>query len=347
MGTIRVLLAEDSTVTREYLIDLIGEEPGMEVVGVARDGVEAVELAERIRPDVILMDVHMPRMDGLEATRRIMATVPTPIVLATGSLDAAETALSFEGIRAGALAVLDKPRGPDDAETLELLRTVRLMSEVKVVMRRPVSENGRSAPPAAGAAPAPDRRVRLVAIGASTGGPAALAEILGALTTNLDAPILVVQHITPGFTTGLVDWLSSQTALRIQLAETGQPLLAGQVYVAPDGRELGVTADGHVRLTQRADGGFAPSASHLFGAVADTYGRNAMGVLLTGMGADGAEGMARLRARGAITVAQSEATSVVFGMPAEAIRRGVVDHVLAPREIARLVEFLAAAPGRR
>jgi two-component system chemotaxis response regulator CheB len=336
MGAIRAIVAEDSAVTREFLVALLSAAQGFEVVAAVQDGVEAVKEIERLRPDVVLMDIHMPRMDGLEATRRIMAVVPTPIVLVTASLSRDEGSSSFEAIRAGALTVVGKPAGPghpDHARSVQqLVETVRLMSEVKVVGRRPPHERQ------ATVLPHRARSVRVVALGASTGGPAALAEILGGLNGKTGAPILIVQHIAPGFTSGLARWLAGETRLPVSLAEDGQAVRPASVYVAPDGLQMGVGADGRLRLEPGGPAdAFCPSASHLFESVADAYGASAMGVLLTGMGRDGAAGLARLRAAGGVTVAQDEASSVVFGMPAEAVRLGAAEHVLPPKDIARLI----------
>jgi two-component system chemotaxis response regulator CheB len=340
---IRALLAEGSAVVREYLAAVLDKDPEIEVVGTARDGVEAVEQAERLRPDVILMDVHMPRMSGLEATRQIMSRVPTPIVLVTDGFSRDETALGFEAIKAGALTVLDKPRGPDDPGTRELTRTVKAMAEVKVVRRWPRRERA-GIHPLVRKEPGP--KIRVIAIGASTGGPAALVEALGDLRGTLAVPVLVVQHITPGFTAGLAEWLANQTRLPVKLAENGEPTCDGVVYLAPDGLEMGMGTDGRIRLTsEKAGDGLRPSADHLFASLAQARGPSALGILLTGMGRDGAEGLRRLRASGAVTVAQDEATSVVFGMPGEALRLGAVEHVLSPRQIGRMIRSLAEQEG--
>lgn len=343
---IRVLVADDSATVREYLAYLLGEDPALQVVGTARDGLEALEQAERLRPDIIVMDVHMPRMNGFEATRQIMERVATPIVMVSASTSREEVAMTFEALKAGALTVVDKPGGPDHPKHAEsarrLVETVKLMAEVKVVRRWPRRE--RPAPPAPLLAK-PDRKIRLIAIGASTGGPQVVAEILRGLPREFGAPILLVQHIAPGFTEGLVEWLGQGTPLAVRLAEAGESVRPGTVHVARDGAQMGITREGRIHLTKElTEDGFCPSASYLFQSVALAYGRSAMGILLTGMGRDGAVGLRRLREAGGLTIAQDETSSVIFGMPGEAIRLGAVEHVLSPEQISGMIRALAT-PG--
>ncbi len=341
---IRLLVVEDSAVTLEYLVYLLGQDPALQVVGTARDGQEAVEKAERLRPDLILMDIHMPRMNGYEATRRIMERVPTPIVICTASLSRDEVAKSFEAITAGALTLVGKPGGPDHPDEATsvrtLLQTVKLMAEVRVVRRWPT----RALPGAPSPLPGrPDRKIRVIAIGASTGGPPVVAEILRELPRGLGAPILLVQHIAAGFSKGLADWLAQGTRLAVRLAAPVEAVQPGTVYLPPDGWQLGITWDGRIRLSKEpAEDGFCPSASYLFQSVAEAYGRSALGILLTGMGRDGAAGLRRLREAGGTTIAQDEETSVVFGMPAEAIRLGAAEHVLPPPGISAAIRALVS-----
>lgn len=217
---IRVLVADDSATVREYLIFLLGQDPELQVVGAACNGREAVEQAERLRPDVILMDVHMPRMNGYEATRQIMERVPMPIVMVSASLSRDEVAMTFEALKAGALMVVEKPGGPDHPSHAEaakrLVEAVKLMAEVKVVRRWRTKEQV-ACPPTVRA-----RQFRVVAIGASTGGPQVVAEILRGLPRDLEVPLLVVQHIAPGFTRGLSEWLGMETRLTVKLAEAAR-----------------------------------------------------------------------------------------------------------------------------
>src|SRR5262249_9151280 len=235
---IRVLVVEASPTTRGLLTAALGRDDSLRVVGEAGDGRQAIELTGRLRPDVVTMDIDLPRLDGLAATREIMATTPTPIVIVSG-MGRSQTTLALDALRAGALAVLPKPPGPGapgfESGMAELVETVKALAHVKVVRHwRPVAPR-----PARPAAPA-DRAARLgvVAMAASTGGPVAVQTILAGLPANLGLPLLLVQHISPGFAAGLAAWLGAATGLRVKLAEDGEPLVAGTVYLAPDDRHL-------------------------------------------------------------------------------------------------------------
>ena len=327
---IRVLLAEDSAVTREYLKWLLEQDPELEVVGAAPDGERAVALAERLRPDVILMDVHMPGLDGFDATRQIMERFPTPIVMATAS-----TSRAFEALEAGALVLLAKPPAPwedgHEAAAEELLRTIKLMAEVKVVRRWADNGARRVRRP---------RAPRVVAIGASTGGPQVLAAILGELPP-LGVPVVLVQHISLGFIEGFVEWLDSRAPMPVRIARHDDRLTPGTVYVADGGHHVTLTRDRRIALDDGPPvNGFRPSISRLFDSVAETCGQAAVGVLLTGMGRDGADGLRRMRDAGALTIAQDEASSVVFGMPGEAVRLEAAVDVLPPAAITETLRGL-------
>ncbi|MEA2624971.1 MAG: two-component system, chemotaxis family, protein-glutamate methylesterase/glutaminase [Candidatus Binatota bacterium] len=337
---VRVLIAEDSDTARALLVEILRTDPTVEIVGEARDGLEAVAMTERLRPDVVTMDIHMPRLDGFGATKEIMIACPTPIVVVSGTDLAAETETAARALAAGALAIIPRPSVRSDnfrRSARELVSMVKSMAGIKVIRRR-------RDPDALVRRPLPARQgsVRAVAIAASTGGPAALHAILRELPATLPVPLLAVQHITPGFIGGLVRWLSSASAIRVKLAEDGEPLLPGTLYLAPDGSHLGIAPGVTVSLSGAPPiGGFRPSADHLFESLGRVFGARGLGVILTGMGADGLQGLKRLReARGAI-VAQDETSCVVYGMPGVAVAAGLADAVLPLEAIARRIVTLA------
>lgn len=326
-----MLVVDDSPTVRELLAGVLEEDPELRVVARARNGQEAVELAERLLPDVITMDIHMPVMDGLEATKEIMVRAPTPIVVVSAAATRSDVTLSLDATRAGALMVmpaLGDPYAADfDARRDELVSMVKAMARVKVVRRR----GPRPAPRVA----AGRGRVRLVAMATSTGGPAALQQVLRDLPRDFPVPVLVVQHIAPNFIEGLCRWLASSCDLRVRVARHGEAMEPRTVYIAPDDRHLGANGAGEIVLSDAAPvDGFRPSATHLFRSVADSHGASAAAVILTGMGRDGVDGLRDLRAAGGHIVAQDEATSVVYGMPREAVRAGLADAVLPVQEIA-------------
>jgi two-component system chemotaxis response regulator CheB len=338
---IRLLLVEDSPVQREFISFILEESGEFEIVATAADGEEAVQQAGVVRPDVILMDCHMPKLDGVGATRIIMETVPAPIVLMTASPAESEQEFTFDAIKNGALAVVSKPPafGTPDFDRIadQLVRTVRLMSEVKVVRRWPARTPAVRAQ-AAAAPPVARHGVHLVALVGSTGAPAVIAEILTAIGPSTRATFLVVQHMSDGFITGFAGWLATRSGISAQVGRDGMQTQPGTVYVAPDGAQMGIDASGRIALsTEPDDDGFRPSGNYLLRSVARAYGRNAMGVLLTGMGRDGAAGLLDLQRAGGLTVAQDEESSVVFGMPGEAVRLGAAGQVLPPEAIARYI----------
>lgn len=343
---INVLVVEDSRVIQDYLVHVLETDPDIRVSGTAASGEAALEFLGTRRPDVILMDIHLPGIDGIETTRRIMSSHPVPIVVCTASTHSSEVHTAMRALEAGALAVLSKPRGvgdPDaEAEAAAIITTLKLMSEVPVVRRwnRAPAAAIPVAPAVTGPAPrdAVGNGAAVVAIGASTGGPPAVLRILSGLSTAFPAPILVVQHIAPGFTAGFAEWLATASRLRVHVADDGDTPLPGHVYVAPDDHHLRVGLGGELQTTRdEPHGGLRPSVGILFRSVAERFGRRAIGVLLTGMGRDGAEELKLLADRGALTIAQDEESCVVFGMPAEAIRLGAARFVFPPERIAELL----------
>jgi two-component system chemotaxis response regulator CheB len=337
---IRVLVVDDSASCRDLLVAMINGDPRLQVAGVAVNGEEAVRAAAQLAPDVVTMDLHMPRMDGCAATRRIMETCPTRVVVVTSSFVPQDVAQSFHALEAGALTVLGKPAGPGHpdhaAQRDELLHMLALMAEVSVVRRWPAAgrvRNDTAAVPLAAA-----RTVKLMAIGASTGGPLALQILLSRLRADFAAPIVIVQHISHGFAEGMLQWLARSSSVPLRIAAHGERMQPGVAYLAPDGAHTTVKADGTIALSDAApEHGYRPAVSCLFRSVARHCGADAVGVLLTGMGHDGAAELKTLRQTGALTIVQDRSSAVVYGMPGEALRLGAAVHVLAPEAIAEML----------
>lgn len=344
---IRVLIVEDSPSAAELLRYLIETDPEMEVIGVARNGLEGITAVHVQRPDVIIMDIIMPKLDGFEATRRIMEATPTPIVITSASWNPGEVDKTFRALESGALAIVAKPTGKGhqdfDREARELVATVKLMAEVKVVRRRPYIKDRRlsGTEPAVAPPVRPFEDICLVAIAASTGGPPVLHTILSGLTKEFPLPVLIVQHIAPGFTLGFVEWLAKSSGFPVRLARHGDQPLPGNAYVAPDDHHLGIDRSGRIVLSKEEPvNGLRPSGSYLFHTAAKFLGSRAVGVLLTGMGKDGALELKEMRDQGAITIVQDRASAVVHGMPGEAVRLRAADYVLPPEKIAALLAQL-------
>ena len=338
-----VLIVDDSPTLRHLIRAILSTDPELNVIGEARNGEEAVKMVARLHPDVVTMDIQMPAMDGYEAIRRIMSENPVPIVVLTSTESDIRLGATYKGVESGALMVFGKPRGlpEDDPEAAELIDVVKAMADVKVIRRKwKVQEHPQPAKKE-NAVRRAVTRYRIVAVGTSTGGPPALRTVLGELPGTFPVPVVVVQHISKGFTDGLARWLNETIALRVKLAEAGEPLLAGNVYIAPDEVHLQVTGRGKVALLKESPmDGHRPSVTALFNSVAKQYGRNAVGVLMTGMGRDGANGLYAMKQEGAYTIAQDEASSIVFGMPKEAINMGAAGEVLALQKIGQKIKEL-------
>ena len=345
MKKIRVLVADGADVAQ--LAQLLQRDSRLQVVGTVTDGNAAVEFVRKHKPDVVLMDVDMPRMDGFEATRRIMEEFPVPIIICSAEADPREMTTAFRTMEAGAVSCMRKPGAPSDPQfdehASQLVQTVKLMSEVKVVRRWPTAR--RQAQARSGKGAATTGPVRVIGIGASTGGPPVVQSILAALPKEFAVPVLVVQHISHGFLPGLIDWLSQTTGFRIVVASHGARPLAGHVYLAPDDFHMGMKSTGHLFLSrEKPEHGVRPSVSFLFRSLAEECQSAAIGVLLSGMGKDGAAELKAMKDAGATTIAQDRESSVIHGMPGAAIEIGGATHVL-PAD--RISEVLVSVVKRR
>lgn len=327
---VRVVVAEDSPLFADAIVELLSDAE-IEVVGVAVDGKQAVDMSRRLKPDLITMDVHMPVMDGLSAIEQIMASHPTPILVMTSDPRGRSGELSFQALSRGALDLLQKPEvwPPTDAEAAAIRAHVKLLATVAVVQRAVRRVDAWSVPTVS-------RGARVVGIVASTGGPVALAKILEGIPADFPCGIAIVQHIAPGFVDSLTRWLRSVTKVDVRVAANGETLRPGSALLAPDGQHLTLSPFGRVTLEKGPlVDGHLPSGTKLLDSLARSYRGDAIGVVLTGMGRDGAAGLSELRARGGLTIAQDEESSAVYGMPKAAKELGAAQLVLPLSQIAR------------
>lgn len=367
---IRVVIVDDSALMRRFIAGLLEQDSAIRVVGVAQNGREAIEIVEALRPDVVTMDVRMPVMDGLATTEHLMAYCPTPILVLTSSLASYDVDITFKMLGAGALEVIEKPSG-DDLHGLarvgaELIRRIKILARVKVVThlrgrRKPADETEAKQSLRTGekaAAPAPPERTPtfippaaalpprapafpLIVIGASTGGPRVVNQIVASLPPNLPAGVIIAQHIADGFSAGMVEWMAASCRLPIALASEQRVIRPGEALIVPDGYDLLITPEGGVHLSQNPVLIQRPSIDITMQAAASVFGAATIGVLLTGMGRDGAYGMLAIKRHGGYTIAQDEASCAIFGMPRAAIQLGAAVEVLAPSQIApRLVDLV-------
>ena len=349
---IRVLLVDDSPIAIEFMRRMLATAPEIVVVGTASDGAEALALIPRVRPDVICTDLHMPKMDGLELTREVMARHPLPILVQSISVQAEQTHNIFQVIEAGALDILAKPRGGLESDfgvtAHDLITKIRILSGVKVIARRRAASEAAAKQMPSSLADLAASPPRMIGIGASTGGPQALERVLGQLPADFPLPLLCVQHIAEGFMQGLVAWLAACCRIRVRTADEGVQPLAGTAYFPPDDRHIEIDDAGTFRCSSALPfSGHRPSVDIAFSSLARRYGAAAMGVLLTGMGADGAQGMLDIARAGGLTIAQDEESSVVFGMPRRAIELGAAKHVLPLDQIGPALIRAASAPSIR
>jgi len=345
---IRVLIVEDSLTAQHLLRGIIGSDPLFEVVALAGNGKQAIDLATRLKPDIISMDINMPVMDGLEATRQIMLSAPVPIVIVSSQYEGSDVALSMKILEAGALTILPRPAGPADTNYQQSARAyrniLRLMAGVSVKARaRPALAQPYK--PMADLYPEPKVRSRpeILVIGASAGGPAALRDIVSGIRAGFPLPVLLVQHIDLHFVSGFIDWLNQQTPLTVKIAVNGEKLIPGTIYLSPGDRHLGVSDKGIAWVsTAPAERNLRPAVSFLFRNVAKVYGPSAIALLLSGMGADGAIEMLLLRKSGALTIAQNRETALVFGMPGEAVKLEAAALVLPPDQIVAILNKITS-----
>jgi two-component system chemotaxis response regulator CheB len=350
---VRVLIADDSASVRAYLAHIM-ECAGLTVAGFARDGEEAVRQAVQLSPSVITMDIDMPGIDGLTATTRIMEVAPAPIVIVSAHYDKTQMRKTFAALEAGALAIIEKPSGADTKECTEaareLGRMVALLAKVRIARRPILAPKVRESQSATACEAYSGHVVRLAAIGASTGGPQSLRAILSNLAPEVGVPIVVIQHMAPGFMPGMIEWLASMIRLPVEIATDAGTALPGRIYFAPDGFHLEIDATLRFSLTRGSrEHGVVPSVSHLLRSVAENFGKESLAVLLSGMGSDGAQELKLLGDMGACTVIQNEETCAVFGMPGAALRLGAKPLALPPKGIADLINSLPQrkeGPGR-
>lgn len=341
------MIIEDSPTIRAFLCEIIARDPRLEVCAVASSGEEALRLFQRIRPDVVSLDIQLPGIDGLKVAERIMSDFPTPIVVVAASSAIGEQTLSMRALASGALSVVEKPRisSPGEYEVLSsrICTQLAIMSQVRVVRQRfRRSDHSPSIP----APPPPDfhETVRgcpkILAVVASTGGPPALVKLFNGLGPDFPLPILLVQHVSASFIEGFSSWLASVVPFSVELVSASNLLRPGVIYLAVAEHHLKVTATAAWASRGEPVSGQKPSGSVLFQSVAEVFSQDALGVLLTGMGEDGAEGLLALRSAGAFTIAEHESTSVVHGMPGAAERLQAVCESLPLTEIApRLKEL--------
>jgi two-component system chemotaxis response regulator CheB len=347
MRRLRVVVVEDSPTVRNVLCEVLESDREIELVGQGADGKEAIELVRQLRPDIVTIDMMMPVMSGLAATEYIMAHFPTPILIVSSSTNRGELFRTYDALAAGAVDAIEKPRG-DEAEGVweqRFLSTVKLVSRIKVITHPRARLR---TPEYTSTVDSPDRGARtprVVVIGASTGGPAAILQILQAFPARLLLPVLFVLHIAEPFGRAFVEWLDRQSSHRVAYPRSGELVsrTPGRIVVAPPDRHL-IVRDGRLWVIDGPERhSCRPSVDVMFESVASEYASNAVGCLLTGMGRDGAAGLLAMRRAGALTIAQDEATSVVFGMPREAARIGAADRVLPLPDIARTLGTIVAA----
>ncbi len=372
---IRVVIVDDSVLVCRLLTKILERDSAIQVVGTAHNGHDAIRMVSELRPNVVTMDVQMPGMDGLETTEHLMAFCPTPILVLTATLQSREVDITFKMLGAGALEVVEKPRGSDIAALErsgnDLIRRIKVLSRVKVVThlrgrRRSVSKEASNTPigqatlPLSAQPPSAPQPIQavgrqaaplqplekseimpIIVIGASTGGPRVVHRILSDLPVDLPAVIVVVQHIAEGFSDGMTDWLGASCKMPVRLAKEGHILQLGEVLIVPDQYNLIFNASGRIHLTQSPILLQQPSVDITMQSAAEIFDQHAIGVLLTGMGRDGAHGLLAIRRHRGYTIAQDEASCAIYGMPRAAVQLGAAQECLTPAQIGPRLVTLA------
>ncbi len=328
---IKILVVDDSITAREIIIGILESDPEVKVIGEARNGKEAIELTNRLKPDLITMDIKMPVMNGLEAIKYIMAYSPTPIIVVAQSAFDQGDKFIFDALELGALEVLEKP-SPNEWKTfpkigVKLIKEIKSMAKIPVIThirgRKKIPESERKVP--AGK----EHLSKVVAIASSTGGPKALLKVLSKFPQDFPAGVLIVQHITEGFVKGLTGWLNTKCEIDVKIACDGEKVNRGVAYVAPCDSHMVIKKDGRIGLNNEPPvSSLRPAADILFYSVAEYYGKNAVGVILTGMGRDGAKGLKVIKGSGGKTIAQDKKSCLINGMPKAAIKIGAVDKIV-------------------
>ncbi|MET0106973.1 MAG: chemotaxis-specific protein-glutamate methyltransferase CheB [Sedimenticola sp.] len=342
---VTVVIADDSPIVRSVLLKILSSDPGIEVVGVASNGMEALDLVKRLNPSVLCTDLHMPKMDGMELTRRVMQESPLPIIVISVSVVKDKQQNIFELLDAGAVDVFAKPSGgfkPDSEEAKELVEKIKIVAGIRVIRKNHFKHQAETRSKGPGSSPA------VIAIGASTGGPQILHTIFSQLPEDFPLPILCVQHISNGFLESLITWLDESTPLHVAIAHQGEIPKPGHIYFPQENHHLVVNNQGRLRnLDAPPVGNHRPAINVMFNSLPGYYGKNILTLLLSGMGEDGVEGLQHIARSGGVTIAQDEATSVVFGMPKAAIALGIVNKVLSMEKIPEALVRYALEHSRR
>ncbi len=333
MPQIKILVVDDSALDRDIIVGILSSDPDIHVVGTAQNGKEAIEKVLQLKPDLVTMDIFMPKMDGLEAIEHIMARCPVPILVITSTR---KSAITYSAITKGAMEVTSKAT-LTSKNSDKVIRQIKLLAKVKTISH--IRGNKTKKDLHLRLSPGKDRKV--IAIAASTGGPQALSEILSDLPKNYPFPIMIAQHIDPDFVCGMINWLNSVVEIKIKEAEQGERILGGTVYFAPPAKHLTLSNHQTIRLVDKGSKDiYLPSCNLLMESIGNHIGTNSIGIILTGMSNDGVTGMEKLKRCGGTTIAQDESSSLIFGMPKLAIESGCIDTVLPLGRISQwLINF--------